>query len=116
MLPKRHRLRIADFQELRGSRVFHSPHFLLQVKTLPKRSHAKAAAVVSLRVGGTAVARNRLRRHIYAALDDFVRARKGFLLTVTAKNGAETLSPEAITRELSALLPRAFCSRGPALL
>lgn len=106
MLPKRHRLRNADFKELRGSRVVHSSHFLARMKRLSADEPAKAAAVVSLAVCATAVARNRLRRRIYAALHGFVCVKSGFLLTVTAKNGAGALAYDELESEAHTLFTR----------
>lgn len=104
MLPKAHRLRSADFKRLRGAPTFHSPHFLLRVKEVG--GAVKAAAVVSVKTGGGASARNLLRRRIYTALAGRVRRGAGFFLTITAKTGASTLSFKELNRELSGLLPK----------
>lgn len=106
MLPKRHRLRTGDFKELRGARAIHSPHFLARMRPLPADKPAKAAAVVSLSVCRTAVARNRLRRRIYDALRGFTSGRTGFLLTVTAKSGAAAWAHDAMRAEVQTLVER----------
>ncbi len=66
-------------------------------------AETKAAAVVSTKVAKNAVARNLLRRRIYAALADSLPSLRGRLITVTAKAGAPDLSFAELNNELAAL-------------
>ncbi len=104
MLPQKNRLSSSDFKRRRSSRSFHSTHFQARVGALPAGATAQAAAVVSLKVATTAVARNLLRRRVYAVLDGFVRGKTGFFITITLKQGAPALSFAALEHELTALL------------
>ena len=101
MLPKKHRLRAVDFKRLRGAKTFHTPHFLLRVKTEARQT--AAAAVVSAAVAKNAVMRNLLRRRIYTILQhSFLSSAKSALLIVTAKKGAAKLAFGELQQELLA--------------
>ena len=103
MLPQKHRLSSSDFKSRRSSRSFHSPHFQARVGTLSPDAAAQASAVISLKVAATAVARNLLRRRVYAVLDGSVRGKTGFFITITAKSGAPSLSFSSLEHELTTL-------------
>jgi len=112
MLPKRHRLRSADFKRLRGATLLHTPHFLIRVK--PDARRAAAAAVVSVAVAKNAVSRNLLRRRMYAILQkSFLSSAKPALLVVTAKKGAMELTFGELQQELFAGLCRAGLYSAP---
>ena len=103
MLPKAQRLTSADFTQFRGSRSSHSPHFILRVVRAGSETVTKVAAVVSTKVAKSAVARNLLRRRIYAVLAGSPTHLRGRLITITAKAGASDLSFAELKSELAAL-------------
>ncbi len=104
MLPKEHRLAVSDFKGLKSTRSAVSPHLQLRFGQLPPESPAKAAAVVSTKVAKSAVARNLLRRRVYAVLDAHLRGKRGFFITITARSGAAALSFAILEHELGTLL------------
>ncbi len=103
MLPQKNRLSSSDFKQRRSSRSFHSPHFQLRIGALAPDAPSQASAVVSLKVAATAVARNLVRRRVYAVLDASVRGKMGFFITITAKSGAAALPFAALEHELTTL-------------
>lgn len=103
MLPHAQRLKSADFTRFRGSRAFHSPHFSVRVVRAASEAETKAAAVVSTKVAKSAVARNLLRRRIYAMLAKSLLSLRGRLITITARAGAPDLSFAELKDELAAL-------------
>ena len=103
MLPKAQRLTSADFTRFRGSRSFHAAHFSMRVVRTASEAETKAAAVVSTKVAKSAVARNLLRRRIYAVLAVSLTSLRGLLVTITAKAGAPDLSFAELKSELAAL-------------
>lgn len=103
MLPKKNRLRSADFKKMRGGKIAHSSHFFARIIRAADFRETKAAAAVSYAVARSAVARNLLRRRIYAVIET-PGLGAGFWVAVTAKKSAAELSFAELNEELCGLL------------
>lgn len=107
MLPKRERLTTSVFNHIFPSgRRYHSPS--LQLIHAPSPAF-HAAAVVGKKVAKTAVARNALRRTLYALLRD-TRTRgeiSNGVYIVIAKSPARDADSDVLAAELATLVGRA---------
>lgn len=88
-------------QTFRSGRRMHTPGFTIVYAPAPK---ARAAAVVSKKIARTAVARNRLRRRIYAAL--YEAGIGGGHIIVVAKHPAVSYSYARLEEEISGALSK----------
>lgn len=103
MLPATRRLPRAQFTtHVTTGRRYHSPH--LTISYTPTTTPAQAAVVVSKKVAKSAVARNRLRRRLYAALASSPVYQGTGVYVIMAKAGAATSSRLAIRTECLDLL------------
>ena len=106
MLPRTQRLTRAEFLATKHKKkLFHSPVFLVSVtysETL------KGAVVVSKKVARGAVERNRIRRRMYAVLQDVLKmAQNNAHIVIVAKKGIETTSFDELHNELTHTLTEA---------
>lgn len=102
MLPREKRIARKLWSPLLASRNFkNSTYFSL--RSAPGESQARFAVSVSKKVSKSAVVRNRVRRRVYAALEDFASITPGLYL-FSAKPGAEKVWGEDLKKELRKLL------------
>lgn len=101
MLPRSLRLSRAGFEEAKGLRKIHTPHFTISYGTAaPLRGGS--AIIVPKKAVKSAVGRHLLKRRIRAVLLPF--SSKDRVLIVSAKASAYTLSFEECKKELSEAL------------
>jgi len=100
MLPRSLRLTRRGFEDNRGLRRAHSPHFLISHG--PAATEGGSAVIVPKKAVKGAVARHLLKRRIRALLQPY--SSPSHVIIVTAKTGANDLSYAQIHEELSPLL------------
>lgn len=102
MLSKKKRLTRALFTPLQSSRLqSHSLHFGL--KTAPAEA-VRISVSVTKKVAKSAVARNRIRRLVYAELQHIFSSLQPALYLVIVKSGAEKLKGKELGNELKSLV------------
>ncbi len=108
MLPKKSRLTRADVALLmhRGA-TYHTPHLTLRALPSPDRK-GRFGFIASRKVAPSAVARNRLRRRGYGALERLSPTPLSLPLTGAFffKRGADILSPDELRDEVGTLISR----------
>ena len=72
MLPRSHRIVADQFPAVTRGKSFLGTNLRVVVKTDPSLKNPKCAVVISNKIAKTAVARNRIRRQIYAALGEIL--------------------------------------------
>ncbi|MDB4984519.1 MAG: Ribonuclease protein component [Patescibacteria group bacterium] len=72
MLPRSHRISADQFPAVTRGKSFLGEHLRVVIKTDPTLRNPKCAVIVSNKVAKTAVARNRIRRQVYAVLGEFI--------------------------------------------
>jgi ribonuclease P protein component len=109
MLEKRYRLNSHEVRRVRqDGRTYHAPHFVLQTAPASQSGAAGCAVVVSGKMAKTAVARNRLRRRLYAVLaENIAYEALQEALVLFARRGAQELAPADMREEVRGLLTRA---------
>ena len=108
MLPRERRLTTEFFDQVIASgKLFHSPVFTLTAIKAPISKKSRFAAVAAQKFFKTAVERNKVRRRLYAAMDETFLARVDenfnktpFYCIVMAKPVLLTLSKKEITAAL----------------
>lgn len=107
-MPARFRLSRADFTRMRGFRRIQGQLFSLSYGTIPERSGAGAAIVVSKKVAADAVDRNCIKRRSRAILGRVLPSlNPPRVLVAVAKKGAATASFDEFTKDLENLIQRA---------
>jgi ribonuclease P protein component len=100
MLPRSLRLTRRGFEENRGLRRAHSPHFFISYG--PAVDEGGSAVIVPKKAVKGAVARHLLKRRIRALLRPY--STRDRVIIVQAKAGAADISYEQMHEELSPLL------------
>jgi len=107
-MPSRYRLSRADFTRMRGFRRLQGQLFSLSYGTIPERSSAGAAIVVSKKIAADAVDRNRIKRRSRAIMGRFLPSlRAPIVLVVIAKKGASEAAFDEFALDLENLIQRA---------
>lgn len=110
MLPSSQRLYTKQFNEvLEKGRVVHSTLFILRTLSAKDKSQSRFGAVVSRKVGKTAVARHRLRRQMYEGIRKFYSGLRDLRLwaIVFAKAPAADAEAAAITEGVKEIFEKA---------
>ncbi len=103
MFKRANRMTTTLFKLLDAAKGEHTKNFFIKSCKNTAGGPTKFAVVVSKKVSGSAVVRNRVKRRIRAAIGhiDFTKLKIGPLLVViNAKKGSVDLSSEAIKEEL----------------
>ena len=100
MLPRSLRLTRRGFEENRGLRRAHSPHFFISYG--PAASDGGSAVIVPKKAVKGAVARHLLKRRVRAIMKPYSAPER--VIIVQAKSGAAELSFSQVQEELSPLL------------
>ncbi|HET7827325.1 MAG TPA: ribonuclease P protein component [Candidatus Saccharimonadales bacterium] len=83
-------------QVYRGGRMARGPLFGIKVLANPRRGSYRAAVVVSRKVSKSAVARNRMRRRLYAVLQELAGQLSGpYDIVITVFNDGVLEAPAA---------------------
>jgi ribonuclease P protein component len=94
----------------RGGRMARGPLFAVKALENPRRATYRAAIVVSRKVSKSAVARNRMRRRLYAAIQDLAPGFAGpYDIVITVFNDGVLQTPAT---ELSGQLKKQFKDLG----
>lgn len=105
MLKRSHKISRREFLSVSPARPFHTDH--LSIRAVPAES-TQFSVVASKKVARTAVSRNRLKRRVYAALENaYPRLNNSHRAVFYAKKGAEELPYSAIQEEVLFLLKKA---------
>lgn len=72
MLPRSHRISSNQFPAVTRGKVFQNDLFRIVIKYDEVLKNAKCAVIVSNKIAKTAVARNRIRRQVYAVLAELI--------------------------------------------
>lgn len=110
MLPKKHRIKKGDFQELITSgRSFYSPHLTLRALKVPKNvDFNQFGVVVSKKVSNKASTRNFLKRRLkYALVKVSPTLKKGFTMAIWFKKDLSTVKYIEFEAEVITLLKQA---------
>lgn len=100
MLPRSLRLTRRGFEESRGLRRAHSPHFSISYGY--SETAAGSAVIVPKKVVKGAVTRHLMKRRIRAILRPYSSSNR--ILIVSAKAGADALPYAEIEKEISSVL------------
>lgn len=105
MLAKRLRLTSGLFTEVfTKGRISYSEHFLIRV-LVTNLSYSRFSVVVSKKISGSAVGRNKIRRLVYTALQDIVsEVKPNRAIILFCKKGIEYATANQIQQELRRLL------------
>lgn len=108
LMPPKYRLSRADFTRMRGFRRIQGRFSSLSYGTLPGRTHAGAAIVVSKKAAAHAVDRNRIKRRSRAIFSRFLRDIPApVVLVAVAKRGAAEAEFDEFSKDLENLISRA---------
>ena len=101
MLSKNKRISRKLFKEnISKKRYFNSKHFSIQVTPL---NTARFAVSVSKKISKKAVARNKIRRRVYAMIKKLIPKIEPGLYLIIARPGAENIKGEELKNELNLL-------------
>lgn len=103
MLKRANRLTSALFKSLESAQGEHTKNFFFKYSPNTQSYKDKFAIVISKKVSGSAVIRNKLKRRISAVLEDKNLSEsksKPLLIVIYAKRGAQNLTTREIKEEL----------------
>jgi ribonuclease P protein component len=103
MLPRKKRLTTELFDQIITSgRIFNSPLFTLRAIKIEGKS--RFSAVASKKIFKTAVARNRIRRRVYAQLETLSpKIKDGFHGVLLSKQAVSKASSQDLSKEIEDL-------------
>lgn len=109
MLPKQKRIQKKNFPSLSGKgRSFFADQITLRIIPQQEKTFSKASIVVSKKVLKTAVGRNRIRRRVYATLEEFLpNIQSGFFLIFYPKAPIEKISSKELRNQIFTTLTSA---------
>lgn len=109
LMPSQYRLSRADFSRMRGFRRINGRFFTLSYGTIPDRTRAGGAIVVSKKVAADAVDRNRIKRRSRAVLGKVLpKIGRAMVVVFIAKKGAREAEFDESARDLESLIERAL--------